>query len=512
MVQGLATGNFKIDVRGLGTTIAAAALIGAGPNLDAKATFMDNLASQVVHELKAAPTRMAINTTIGGERFEDAAISTLRQGASHAIGATLAHQLGQLYKDGPDKLGYFTHKLAHFASGALTGTIMANDPFGGAFSAAFAEVAMEAMVDAKAEVTAIKQENPGLKEDELREKLHNRLMAKRFFSQVIGGFVGTIAGKGNFSLAASTAAIALDYNMMPTLLDEACREYYGLTTEALDAREIERPLTPRTLAAIEAFNEYNEMYEHLDEIQREQHKIQEISAESYAANAYQGTERMLAENAAAKFATGQEITEYEREVISDFVDLGIDKTKSGVATVAITMAVNVALKSVATRVPFAARLIAGKTLPVKVSQAVTTAKSAALGKAIRPEAIPVGSRLEYLAPGRVRFDGVEFRAVRDLGHLSQNDLKRMLRDGVNPRDIKGTRLDGHHFGQKYHREPGAFIVEIPDPAHCISNPIQHPLGVNGGLSGAERANWNILRKAMNKERARTELLRRNGEH
>jgi hypothetical protein len=90
-----------------------------------------------VHELKVAPTRMAINTTIGGERFEDAAISTLRQGTSHAIGATLAHQLGQLYKDGPDKLGYVTHKLAHFVAGALTGKIMANDPFGGGFGAAY---------------------------------------------------------------------------------------------------------------------------------------------------------------------------------------------------------------------------------------------------------------------------------------------------------------------------------------------------------------------------------------
>jgi hypothetical protein len=207
------------------------------------------------HELKAAPTRMAINTTIGGERFEDAAISTLRQGASHAIGATLAHQIGQLYQ-GPDKLGYFTHKLAHFASGALSGTIMANDPFGGAFGAAFAEVAMEAMVDAKAEATAIKQENPNLPKEELEKQLHDRLMAKRFFSQVIGGFVGTIAGKGNFSLAASTAAIALDYNMMPTLLDEACREYYGLTTEALDARESGRT-SPSIVMSI-AIDEYAE--------------------------------------------------------------------------------------------------------------------------------------------------------------------------------------------------------------------------------------------------------------
>ena len=45
-----------------------------------------------------------------------------------------------------------------------------------------------------------------------------------------------------------------------------------------------------------------------------------------------------------------------------------------------------------------------------------TPKLSTPGGVIRADAIPTGSNLEYLAPGRVKFDGVEFRAVRDLGH------------------------------------------------------------------------------------------------
>ncbi len=130
------------------------------------------------------------------------------------------------------------------------------------------------------------------------------------------------------------------------------------------------------------------------------------------------------------------------------------------------------------------------------------------GGVIRADAIPTGSQLEYLAPGRVRFDGVEFRAVRDLSHMSADDLIRMSKTGVAPRDINGLPIEGHHHLQRYHREPGAFVVEIPEPNHCISNSIQHPLGNSGGLSAAERADWTKLRRAFYKERAKTELLKR----
>jgi len=201
------------------------------------------LASQVVHELQVAPTRMAINMAIGGEKFEDAAVSTLRQGTGHAIGATLAHQIGQLYQ-GPDKLDYFTHKLAHFAAGALGGTIAGNDPLGGGLGAAFAEVAMEAMTDAEAISDELYLENPTMNDEEFKAAFREKTMAKRYFSQVIGGFVGTLAGDGNFGVAASTAAIALDYNMSETMSEKAKESY-------MEAQQFVEGRVDETLTSLE---------------------------------------------------------------------------------------------------------------------------------------------------------------------------------------------------------------------------------------------------------------------
>jgi hypothetical protein len=79
-----------------------------------------------------------------------------------------------------------------------------------------------------------------------------------------------------------------------------------------------------------------------------------------------------------------------------------------------------------------------------------------------------------------------------------------------PNDINGIPLRGHHYNQQYHREPGAFIVEIPESTHCLSNKIQHPYGNQKGvgLTPAQRADWNKARNAFNKERAKNELIRR----
>jgi hypothetical protein len=131
-----------------------------------------------------------------------------------------------------------------------------------------------------------------------------------------------------------------------------------------------------------------------------------------------------------------------------------------------------------------------------VRSGVKGVKLAAKGGAIRQNAIPGGSKIEYIGPGKVKFDGVEFKAVRDLGHMSETDLRKMRATGSNAFDISGIRLDGHHHQQQYHREPGAFMVEIPHTQHCISNPNQHPLGTSGGLTAEQRADWKKLRKAF----------------
>ena len=137
-----------------------------------------------------------------------------------------------------------------------------------------------------------------------------------------------------------------------------------------------------------------------------------------------------------------------------------------------------------------------------------TSKPLKPGHAIREDAIVEGSKLKYVGPGQVEFDGVRFKAVRDLGHVSEADLRDIAKSGKNFKDSHGVRLDGHHYKQQYHREDGAFIVEIPKTQHCISNRIQHPLGNSGGLTREQRTDWDKLRNAFNKERAKTELLRR----
>jgi hypothetical protein len=92
--------------------------------------------------------------------------------------------------------------------------------------------------------------------------------------------------------------------------------------------------------------------------------------------------------------------------------------------------------------------------------------------------------------------------------LSEAELIDMYNRGIALKDSLGNPMHGHHYKQQYHRELGAFMVEIPAPAHFISNPIQHPLGTSGGLSKAQRNDWKKLKPKFNSERARTELLKR----
>jgi len=231
--QGVATGHINISARGLAAAVATAGLIGSGPIAGADTTFTDMLGQQMVHAVQTAPIHTAINMAIGQEKFGDAITSSLRHGVGHAIGASLAHQMGQWYS-GPDKINYFMHKMGHFASGAVGGAITADDPLGGAFGAAFAEVSMEAMADAEKVSQEIYQEDPNLSISEVKAIVKERLIAKRFFSQVIAGFAGTLAG-GDFSVAANSAAIALDYNMEPTLTGAAVSAYLAQQVPALTA-------------------------------------------------------------------------------------------------------------------------------------------------------------------------------------------------------------------------------------------------------------------------------------
>ncbi len=88
----------------------------------------------------------------------------------------------------------------------------------------------------------------------------------------------------------------------------------------------------------------------------------------------------------------------------------------------------------------------------------------------------------------VQFEGMEVRAVRDLGHLDDAALRAMVDDGTAAASRSGDKLILHHLNQN----PAGPLVEIPRPFHSTGNTIQHPLGTapGVGLTKAERAAHN----------------------
>lgn len=365
--QGAATGRFNLNGRSLAVAVLTAGLVhGAlelhgAPALDAKATFGQALTHNLACEAVTAPVRVAVNTVVGHQKVGDAVTSTLRQGVGSAVGASLAHRIGQLYQ-GDDKIGYVNHKLLHFISGGIAGTISHNDPIGGALGAAFAEVAMEGMSDAQAEAQSILAENPDISREDFNELIRERMGARRMFSQIIGGFAGALGG-GDFDVASNTACIALDNNMLPSFEMAAGEVFDEIMLERLaDKLEAGIPLTPRTKAAQESFDKFSKLYQSLDEVQKEAWRQTGQSPEIAANNAYAGTQRLIAEEAIAKVVMGESITDYEKGVI-------IDAAKSGAITLSTQVAASIGLGVIASTVTKTFVKVAGDKVVTASTQA-----------------------------------------------------------------------------------------------------------------------------------------------
>ena len=93
--------------------------------------------------------------------------------------------------------------------------------------------------------------------------------------------------------------------------------------------------------------------------------------------------------------------------------------------------------------------------------------------------------------------------MRDLSHVSEEDLLRQAVVGNAPSDPRGRKLILHHLWQ----DVDGPIVEIPAPNHSIANPIQHPFGNEPGmgLTALERAAFNAWRTDSWRARAMGEL-------
>jgi len=111
-----------------------------------------------------------------------------------------------------------------------------------------------------------------------------------------------------------------------------------------------------------------------------------------------------------------------------------------------------------------------------------------------------------LGKGRINFRGFEVRAARDMSHVDESTLRTMKKDGFAATTKNGDKIDLHHLNQN----PNGPLVEIPRPNHKISNARQHPNGnaAGGGLTDAQRAEFDAWRESYWKARATEELMRR----
>jgi len=105
-----------------------------------------------------------------------------------------------------------------------------------------------------------------------------------------------------------------------------------------------------------------------------------------------------------------------------------------------------------------------------------------------------------------QFDGLEFRAVRDLGHVDDSTLRAMQKHGFAAKTKSGDKIVLHHHQQN----PAGSIIEMPTSTHKIGNVKQHPFGNQKGmgLTPQQRADFNKTRVDYWKQRATDELNRR----
>jgi hypothetical protein len=108
--------------------------------------------------------------------------------------------------------------------------------------------------------------------------------------------------------------------------------------------------------------------------------------------------------------------------------------------------------------------------------------------------------------GVVQFEGMEVRAVRDLGHVDVSTLRAMQKYGFAAKDGAGSSLVLHHHRQN----PAGPIIEMPAGNHSIASAAQHPFGnaKGSGLTVQQRAEFDQWRVEYWKWRATQELQSR----
>ena len=152
-------------------------------------------------------------------------------------------------------------------------------------------------------------------------------------------------------------------------------------------------------------------------------------------------------------------------------------------------------------------------VPVKVAKKAMSKLAGSSGDKIKfLKSVPENSKITLLerGGGAVKFNGVEYRNVRDLGHMDTAQLQKMRSKGTNPLDQFGNKLNFHHHKQLDHKDPNGRLIEIRQDVHKINHRAQHP-NPREGLSPDVRKDYGRERRAFNKARADIELNKRSND-
>jgi len=441
----------------------------------------DSFASHLQHNLARSGIQTTASMVIEGQDPESALETFARSSASGALGTFMAHHIGKGYHPTDElapKFDVVTHKLLHAANGAASGAIFHKDPAEGAVAGAFGALVAETIVEILP-ATSFGPTQELYEKDKAEGKTRTledfQQLAKEdaYFKARIGEVASILTaayGKLDVPTTQKTANTALEHNFIPGVLAATYMAYTAY--DLID--------TWKTQGADAA--------------------LKHLGIEVVLAATGATLVKTVTKGGKLLFELGNKTIKAE-ELLLKYID-----TRPTLKKI-IQTCTNLGSKI--------------KGFDAKADEFVGKAwkvsgKGAKTGKAGKKNVVDQSSfsRNSKITPldkkGRVEFDGVEFRAVRDLSHLDEKHLREMYRKGSNPKDVGNVRLDGHHHQQKYHREKGAFIVEVPKNKHSIKNLIQHPHGnkIGKGLTADQRKDWNKIRIPFNKERAKEELIKR----
>jgi hypothetical protein len=154
-----------------------------------------------------ASSETLVNSTIGGQDFEESVLAAARSGIANIAGGFFAHEWGLKYKDVDSQIDYFTHKLVHGIIGAGMGAISDGEALAGFIGGVVGEVVGEAYADTHPEGF-----NPDA--EDYDPDLHKSLKKKgEILTQVSAALAAAFLGE-NPNVAACTAFNAVHENAL----------------------------------------------------------------------------------------------------------------------------------------------------------------------------------------------------------------------------------------------------------------------------------------------------------